>query len=197
MKSIMLSIQPKWVEKILSGEKTIEIRKTAPKCKLSVEVYIYCTKATNKRFTLWQSKLRGGYRYLDDRSHNQFDYSLNGNVVAKFTLNNVEKFSVPYPAFFIEVEERLRHITDDSCLTLSKLHRYLKNKSGSALHIDNLQVFDKPRELREFKVKCKDWHDGMSGCDDVCGLYENGKCRNGYRPLSKPPQSWCYVEVAE
>lgn len=29
-KSILISIKPKWVEKILNGEKTIEIRKTRP-----------------------------------------------------------------------------------------------------------------------------------------------------------------------
>ena len=29
MKSILMSIQPKWVKKIISGEKIIEVRKTA------------------------------------------------------------------------------------------------------------------------------------------------------------------------
>lgn len=28
MKSVLISIQPKWVEKICSGEKTIEVRKS-------------------------------------------------------------------------------------------------------------------------------------------------------------------------
>ena len=31
MKSILISIKPKWVEKIIRGEKTIEVRKSAPK----------------------------------------------------------------------------------------------------------------------------------------------------------------------
>ena len=44
MKEILISIKPKWVEKILNGEKTIEIRKTMPKCELPCKVYIYCTK---------------------------------------------------------------------------------------------------------------------------------------------------------
>lgn len=30
-KAVMLSIRPKWCEKIVSGEKTIEVRKTRPK----------------------------------------------------------------------------------------------------------------------------------------------------------------------
>lgn len=44
MKNIMLSIQPKWVEKIASGEKTIEVRKTRPKIETPFKCYIYCTK---------------------------------------------------------------------------------------------------------------------------------------------------------
>lgn len=31
MKAVLISIQPKWVEKIANKEKTIEVRKTAPK----------------------------------------------------------------------------------------------------------------------------------------------------------------------
>ena len=31
MKAVLMSIKPKWCEKIFSGEKTIEVRKTAPK----------------------------------------------------------------------------------------------------------------------------------------------------------------------
>lgn len=31
MKSVLISIQPEWCEKIVNGEKTIEVRKTAPK----------------------------------------------------------------------------------------------------------------------------------------------------------------------
>ena len=69
MKSILISIRPKWVAKILKREKTIEIRKTAPKCDLLIDVYIYCT---NGDYIGHLSK-----RYV-------------GKVVAKFTLRKVE-----------------------------------------------------------------------------------------------------------
>lgn len=46
MKAIMISIQPQWVEKILNGEKKIEIRKSMPKCQLPCKVFIYCTQGT-------------------------------------------------------------------------------------------------------------------------------------------------------
>ena len=32
--------QPKWVERILSGEKIIDIRKTAPKAPFKVYIYV-------------------------------------------------------------------------------------------------------------------------------------------------------------
>ena len=43
MKSVMLSIRPKWCEMIASGEKTIEVRKTKPKLETPFKCYIYCT----------------------------------------------------------------------------------------------------------------------------------------------------------
>jgi hypothetical protein len=42
-KAVMLSIRPKWCEKIVSGEKTIEVRKTRPKLNTPFKCYIYCT----------------------------------------------------------------------------------------------------------------------------------------------------------
>ncbi len=39
MKTILISIHPKWCEKIFSGEKTIEVRKTAPKPPFKAIVY--------------------------------------------------------------------------------------------------------------------------------------------------------------
>lgn len=42
-KEILSSIKPEWVEKILSGKKTIEIRKQFPKDCVGW-VYIYCSK---------------------------------------------------------------------------------------------------------------------------------------------------------
>lgn len=42
-KAVLISIRPKWCEKICSGEKSIEVRKTRPKLQTPFKVYIYCT----------------------------------------------------------------------------------------------------------------------------------------------------------
>ena len=142
MKAIMISIKPKWVAKILNGEKTIEIRKTMPKCDLPIDVYIYCTK-NGGWLTRWydpKTKERGYCGY------NKENNNLNGKVVAKFTLNKVEEM------YYCD-EEYLK----PSCLNIDELFDYLKEKVGYAWHISNLEIFDKPKELSEFNQKwyCK------------------------------------------
>lgn len=44
-RAILLSIRPEWCKKILSGEKTVEIRKSCPAHGTPFKVYIYCTLA--------------------------------------------------------------------------------------------------------------------------------------------------------
>ena len=43
MKAVLISINPKRCAEIASGEKTIEIRKTATKIETPFKCYIYCT----------------------------------------------------------------------------------------------------------------------------------------------------------
>ena len=52
MIAVLISIRPKWCEKIISGEKTIEVRKTRPKMDTPFKCYIYCTKPEEKLLTI-------------------------------------------------------------------------------------------------------------------------------------------------
>ena len=166
MKEIMISIQPQWVEKILNGEKTIEIRKTKPKCELPCKVYIYCTKGKYEIFNT-----------LHGIKHNGIHtgYLLNGKVVAEFTLKEVETIekNQVYNASVV------RH---NACLNIMQLHDYIKGKGFHAWHIDNLKIYDKPKELSEFRQtrKVKAYNFGIWSLEVM--------------PLTRPPQSWCYVE---
>lgn len=51
-KAVLISVRPEWCEKILAGEKTMEVRKTRPRLETPFKVYIYCTLAASKEFTL-------------------------------------------------------------------------------------------------------------------------------------------------
>ena len=41
MKAVLISIRPEWCEKIINGQKTIEVRKTRPKMNPPFKCYIY------------------------------------------------------------------------------------------------------------------------------------------------------------
>ena len=46
MKAVLISIRPEWVEKIIAGKKTLEVRKNRPKLEAPFKCYIYRTKGT-------------------------------------------------------------------------------------------------------------------------------------------------------
>lgn len=52
-KAVLISIRPEWVERILSGAKTVEVRKTVPKIKTPFKCYIYCTRAKRGKSHQW------------------------------------------------------------------------------------------------------------------------------------------------
>lgn len=208
MKSIMISIQPQWVEKICNGEKTIEIRKTMPKCELPCRVYIYCTKGKQKLVEVlrkgeikWFGKdendryeentfiTRPHYDYGDTR------YNMLGKVVAEFTLKEIEQFEVWSDLWLLsaEIENKRNRIREQSCIEQKDLISYLGRHNGYAWHIDNLKIYDKPKELSEFgqrcsqasEIHCRDCINNKNW-DDCCNIM--------IKPLKRPAQSWCYIE---
>lgn len=213
MKSIMISIQPQWVSKILNKEKLVEIRKTKPKCELPCKVYIYCTKPKKWwAFSNWGAtsdelvwkikdkvKMCNGLEVWDDDCE-----KLNGKVVAEFTLNKVDTLErdlndwLPKNRYDISND-----LLKDINLNQNELWNYGQGKILYAWHIDNLKIYDKPKELDEFygakECPYKDWGDVNNiGCwEYCCEMFSRGECRFGHLKLERPPQSWCYVKELE
>ena len=167
MKTVMISIQPQWVTKILSGEKTVEVRKTAPKLETPFRCYIYETKG--KTDTPW----------IDEEGHTIFRGR--GQVMAEFVC---DKISIFRPKS-ITCDH---HVRKASCVSLKKLIEYAntKNEHIYAWNISNPVIYDKPKELHEFNQchKCE-YHERCAQHEYSCA----GHCK-----LQRPPQSWCYVE---
>lgn len=210
MKAIMMSIQPTWVSKILNGEKTLEIRKDAPKewkdylsgktkeKPKSKLVYIYCTKGNELLIKI--GSLRNvdfGYDIITKDSEEYEilkDISLNGKVVGYFTLNEVEEIHsclVPFTFeqtiidFYTDTYNDMDDLLKASYLDYYSLEQYLKYaKRGYAWHIDNLVIFDKPKELSEF----------YKWTDKTMGLHVMPKAKM-VRTLTRAPQSWQFIEV--
>lgn len=190
-KAVMLSIRPKWCEKICSGEKTIEVRKTRPKLETPFKGYIYCTlpKYPHEDFI------------ATDYPKPQF-YG-GGKVVGEFTCDRIDWIThIGYTGIPNLVETRICDaatvrtlpaggLLNAACVTPEMLNDYLAGGDGYGWHISDLRIYDQPRELTEFRRSCpNDLY-----CE-VCAMYSNnnGICNNGALLLRRPPQSWCYVE---
>ncbi len=193
-KVILISIRPEWVYKILKGEKTLEIRKLFPKDYVGW-VFIYCTKGktelyyTDKGYVL--TDLGIGSYYKNTKL-------LNGLVVAKFWCDKVEEIKIDKGVMWrfgghmyitdsvYDATKLLRY----SCLEQYQLENYLQGKTGYAIHISKLEVFDRPRELCEFHTNIKKEPPEELLCPE-CGkpmeYYE-------YKYLTKAPQSWQFIE---
>lgn len=162
-KSVLISIQPKWVEKIASGEKTIEVRKIRPKWETSFKCYIYETKSK-------QVERCDG---CDVTCYGR------GKVIGEFVCDRIAG--------------KGETIRGNSCLTVEELQDYCNGKDIYFWRITDLKIYDKPKELSEFYIKCEKGNCRM--CDwereyDVCA------CKYK-KPITRPPQSWCYAEVQE
>lgn len=186
-KAILISIKPKWVAKILNGEKTIEIRKTMPKCDLPIDVYIYCTK--DKPFLAHATHLlTGKYSCIFNDDISYKEHNINGKVVAKFTLNKVEEIT---PQIFTATKEH--KILVKSCLKECELFDYISKHDGTpdnpfyVWHIDDLEIFDKPKELCEFNH----W------TDKKIQWYSVGEKVKVMVSLTNAPQNYCYVEIGK
>ena len=191
-KAILISIKPKWVARILNGEKTIEIRKTRPNCDLPIPVYIYCTKEKTRAILTDKGCVISNTLAVGGNSQYKSGYSLSGQVVAKFTLNKVEEI-VRYDGEFYTPTYEENKICLNACLSWEEIHRYLANKkTGYAWHIENLKIFNEPKELNDFMVKpTKRFF--MEHIEQTYCILGKGI----FRDLTKAPQSWCYVEVEE
>ena len=160
MKGILLSIKPKYVSMILNKDKTIEIRKMFPKDYVGW-VYIYCTKNGKYLFKdLYAEKSgEGKLYYVDDKEHDSWSQKINGKVVAKFWCDKVEnlyEYQIDgYGSDYEIASDTLKQeeLLKECCLTYEQLNDYLGDiNNGKAIHITRLEIFDKPKEISEFKT---------------------------------------------
>lgn len=182
MLSVLASILPKYCELIASGIKVVEIRKTRPKLETPFKVYIYCTLSGSNEF--FKEDCKG-----DIAEWNRSKMALKkGKVIGEFVCDNIEtiKRTDYSPIFYFT---RL-----GTCLEPSEMWEYGKGKPLYAWHISDLIIYDKPKELSEFRKS------GALSYDDwLYGMY-NGTSESSYEKyllsfaLTRPPQSWCYVE---
>lgn len=170
-KAVMISIRPKWCEKIASGEKTIEVRKTRPKLETPFKCYIYRTKGTVPHI-------------INDK---WVQMEVGGTVIGEFTCDRIDRLapaSEPYSIYDIDDDYVLQ-----TCLENGALWDYGHGTPLYGWHISDLKIYDPLKELSEFKGLCKVESDCCA-----CPYYNNSKMDCDGRTIKRPFQSWGYVE---
>ena len=171
MISVLLSVQPRWVDKICNVigyqrnepiyEKGDEVRKSRPNLSVPFKVYIYESRRRKK-------------------------------VIGHFICDLITA---------IKAENRIQayyNNTKKTCLSDDELIRYADGKKVYFWHISALKIYDKPRELSEFKRPCP-----VSDCQECkFALWQTQTFISeskivGCTQKIKAPQSWCYVLEVE
>ena len=184
-KAILMSINPRWCELIARGEKTIEIRKTIPQdLTPPFKVYIYMT-AGNASYPV---------------TINGAPYTCHNNggkeVIGEFVCRNIDCHHVSDLISKEDAEVTLR----GTCLTKKEVCDYIGYKFGDFIYakpnlfygweISDLVIYEQAKDLQEFFRAC----DKPAGTDcSRCYDLRTQTCRS----ISRPPQSWCYVEEVE
>ena len=190
MKEVLIGIQPKWCAKIANGEKTIEVRKSRPKLQTPFKVRIYCTNDKkvfldsdcNNKF--WTEKNYGGKHFY------------NGKVIGEFVCDRIDEYlceEYEWDDGDVSFEYRIRSVEGrKTCLDYEEIREYGKEKPLYFWHISQLKIYNKPKDLREFRKPCP-YTDGSYCIERKCEYYGDwtGVCRCW---VERPPQSWCYVK---
>lgn len=220
MKKILLSVHPKYCKLIFNSEKTIEVRKSAPKIDPPFEVLIYCTTPKERwsvghqiffndtLYTLPTGELKLGDAlelradWLGKYDENNF---LNGKVIGSFICDKIYSF-ITYGAGAACIDSNFNQIPTErvikeTCLTEQQLMDYFErgigNYEGYGWYITEPKLFDKPKALSEFSVygKCAEECSEYDICMKYDSVESRFECPDFSRMLLKrAPQSWCYVD---
>lgn len=191
-KAVMISIRPRWCELIANREKTMEVRKTRPTLmQMPFKVYVYCTmpRFEHEDFFALVGKpcCNGG-----------------GKVIGEFVcdrIDTIQKRGIPENFDYCylslnewgndDIETEIRDIAR-SQVSKKELNEYGKNVSVLyAWHISALKIYDKPKEISEFKKHNREcYFNNLGMATPKCS--ECTKCN-----LMRPPQSYCFVEALQ
>ena len=126
MESVLISIHPKWCEKIASGRKTMELRKTKPKSGTPFKCYIYMT-AGNACYPVSNNMVcnNAGCK----------------RVIGEFICDNIMRFCNMQNADLAEKQSLVKR---------EKIFEYANGREVFGWHISDLKIYEEPKEIGEF-----------------------------------------------
>ena len=181
MKSVLISFRPQWCEKIASGKKTIEVRKSAPK-EVPFKAYIYCTIGNG---------VKGDYLVPSGIQC--------GKVIGEFVCDRIEMVNAKCSDYGIDLF--YHDCLTNGCLTEREVEKYFNipedrdlramKGNGYVWNISDLKIYDKPRELSEFSRPCS--YSGLCFSCKRTSFKKDGNLLCNTK-ITRPPQSWMRVE---
>ena len=216
MKSILISVKPKWAMLEMNGKKLIEVRKNY--IEPPFKVYNYVTQESRK--TYFNLVNHCGQIMFAPKS---WDNALNGKVAFEYVVNKVDKYAYDHDFDCDNCSEMMYYIKsgelEKTCLTYRELERYGKDKTLYGWYISDLIIYDKPKELGEFYVYNKELEKRFIDGDGFCcydGKDENGEPLNdcsgdnikrcyecweewsGWcKCVTRPPQNFIYISEVQ
>lgn len=221
MKAVIKSVSPRICEKVASGDCTILVSKTAPKCKEPFKCYIYATEAkkwfhsgfilsSNELLWLSSGKIQmcDGFELWADGE----DYQcVNGKVIGEFICDEIiewqydkgHQYYVDYPDDCTSYFPYLKCHSEATGLRCSEIEELGKGKTLYGWHISDLKIYAKPKELREFSPICSYKNDdGSCQYNKVDCLYQQRDYNTDGsvnlvtcgKSITRAPSNWCYVE---
>lgn len=194
MKSVLIAIRPKWVEKIASGEKTIEVRKSAPK-EVPFKAYIYESRNGGHRCKRCNEK-DSCYSYAPK---NVGCYNGSGKVIGWFICDKVEMVNAKCSDYGIDLF--YHDCLTNGCLTEREIEKYFNipedrdlramKGNGYVWNISDLKIYGSPKELSEFSRPCS--YSGLCFSCKRTSFKKDGNLLCNTK-INRPPQSWMYVE---
>lgn len=163
MKSVLISIQPKWCELILKGKKTVEVRKTRPKLETPFKCYVYQTKGKEKLIDIIKD---GDICYGETYHGKPVFIKMREDSVYAGLFGRKQKVIGEFVCDTIVTDKTFGHdplFNGAACMSEVEAAAYSCQSPIYGWHISDLKIYDKPKKLGEFG-------------------------------LTRPPQSWCYVE---
>ncbi len=132
--------------------------------------------------------------FVDDDCYEfvaSLDYDEDGDATGFIEWSNDSDFSYESTDFYKKC-----------CVKYEELKKYMGQGINEfyGWHISDLVIYDKPKELSEFYKRCysgcetckfESWDYDLGGGKDIICTVSNKK------PITRPPQSWCYVEGGE
>lgn len=185
MKQLLITVPSERAFKILNGLQTLELRTYVPKnyqgwvnlCVAKKEPKLCSLTFVGRKFYMLKDQI-AHFTFFSDVADEDLNF-LNGKVVARFWFDEYEEYGNT-DLYSYTYMHRIEKLLKNACITSDKLYGYIKKVKPEeetkyrkyhpfyAWHIKNLEIFDKPKELRVFY-------------------------RGEYQGVAKAPQKFMYV----